>query len=371
MKTDTITYLNDAIDIVVKSLQFNYKNIENKGIQKFVPHFSGRVGCGKSQGIQQAKNILADWMVDQKKIKDASEYQLIYLDAPQMDYTDVNGWFVPSKDGQTMNRLRPPHCPTDGYGIIFIDEFTQASQSVQSVLAQLILERRLGEHKLGDGWQLCVASNRIKDRASTSVMPTQVRDRLKPWLNVDNTWESIANHFMDKGINQKIVSWVKYTKDQFTSEQAFDRDANSNPTPRSIEVAGSVLDMELDEHLLRPMLCGTIGNEASTSLLAFIKYYDRLPNLKEIVKAPLQAPMVEQGQLAFVLTCELVKVVKHKREAFDSCVQYIERMYKEHNSAELVALFIKDCLSNDGTLKTHAKTRELFGSNSPFAHLLN
>ena len=310
-------------------------------------------------------------MVDQKKIKDASEYNLIYLDAPQMDYTDVNGWFVPSKDGQTMNRLRPPHCPTDGYGIIFIDEFTQASQSVQSVLAQLILERRLGEHKLGDGWMIVVASNRIKDRASTSVMPTQVRDRLKPWLNVDNTWESIANHFMDKGINQKIVSWVKYTKDQFTSEKAFDRDANSNPTPRSIEVAGSVLDMELDEHLLRPMLCGTIGNEASTSLLAFIKYYDRLPDLKEIVKAPLQAPMVEQGQLAFVLTCELVKVVKHKREAFDSCVQYIERMYKEHNSAELVALFIKDCLSNDGTLKTHAKTRELFGSNSPFAHLLN
>ena len=77
----------------------------------------------------------------------------------------------------------------------------------------------------------------------------------------------------------------KYTKDQFTSEQAFDRDANSNPTPRSIEVAGSVLDMELDEHLLRPMLCGTIGNEASTSLLALLSI-DRLPDLKEIVKAP-------------------------------------------------------------------------------------
>mgnify|MGYP001229196702 FL=1 len=127
-----------------------------------------------------------------------------------------------------------------------------------------------------------------------------------------------------------------------------------------------------------PNLINVLQNDKITKIfhygradLAFIKYYDRLPDLKEIVKAPLQAPMVEQGQLAFVLTCELVKVVKHKREAFDSCVQYIERMYKEHNSAELVALFIKDCLSNDGTLKTHAKTRELFGSNSPFAHLLN
>ena len=73
MKTDTITYLNDAIDIVVKSLQFNYKNIENKGIQKFVPHMSGRVGCGKSQGVHQARNILADWMVEQKKIKKSTK----------------------------------------------------------------------------------------------------------------------------------------------------------------------------------------------------------------------------------------------------------------------------------------------------------
>ena len=95
-----------------------------KDKQLFVPMWSGRVGCGKSQGVI-VKNLLADWMLDQGKIKDKSEYKLVYVDAPQYDAGEISGWFVPSKDGQSMTRLRPNHCPADGAGVIFIDEITQ------------------------------------------------------------------------------------------------------------------------------------------------------------------------------------------------------------------------------------------------------
>tara|TARA_R100001460_G_scaffold44797_1_gene81700 strand:+ start:1018 stop:2127 length:1110 start_codon:yes stop_codon:yes gene_type:complete len=367
-KQENITFLNDAIDGSFEVLKWNYLNY-GKDKQLFVPMWSGRVGCGKSQGVNKVKNLLADWMLDQGKIKDKSEYKLVYVDAPQYDAGEISGWFVPSKDGQSMTRLRPNHCPADGAGVIFIDEITQAPTSIQNILGQLILERRLGEHKLGKDWMIVCAGNRVKDRAGSNVMPTQVRDRLKPWYNVDNNIDSIVAHFSKKGVNSKIISWLKY-QPRYVEESAFDRDANSNPTPRSCEIAGSVLDMELSDHLVFPTLAGTIGEEGAQALMSFLKYYDRLPNIDNIIKNPSTAEMVEKGTaLAFVLTTELSK--RANKSNFGNIADYMVRMYQENDTAELVASFVKECLARDGTLKTHPKMLELFGSNSPFKNLLN
>ena len=367
MKTETITYLNDAIEIMVECFKFNYQNADN-AIQLFTTMINGGVGKGKSQSVVTVHDIMAEWMVSIGKIKLKNDYGLIYLDAPQLDATEVNGWFIPSEDKQSMTRLRPPHCPKDGYGIIFIDEMSQAPQSVQNVLGQLLLERRLGEHKLGEGWQIVVASNRQKDRAGTTHMPTQIRDRLKPWLNVDNSLEDIVLHFSKKNVNSKIISWMKFTQGKWIQDNAFNRDANSNPTPRSIEVCGTILDMKIKDHLKQNMLDGTIGVEASTDLIGFIKYYDRLPNIDEVIKDPMNSVMVEHGQLAYIMTTELSK--RSNKNTFGNIADYMLRMYREQSSAELVALFVKECLARDGTLKTHPKMREMFGSNSPFQHLL-
>ena len=66
-KQENITFLNDAIDGSFEVLKWNYLNY-GKDKQLFVPMWSGRVGCGKSQGVNQVKNLLADWMLDQGKI---------------------------------------------------------------------------------------------------------------------------------------------------------------------------------------------------------------------------------------------------------------------------------------------------------------
>jgi hypothetical protein len=80
--------------------------------------------------------------------------------------------------------------------------------------------------------------------------------------------------------------------------------------------------------------------------------------------------MVEKGTaLAFVLTTELSK--RANKSNFGNIADYMVRMYQENDTAELVASFVKECLARDGTLKTHPKMLELFGSNSPFKNLLN
>ena len=50
-----------------------------------------------------------------------------------------------------------------GKGLLFIDELSRATQGVLNVMLPLINERKLGEYRLGSGWVIIAASNRIED----------------------------------------------------------------------------------------------------------------------------------------------------------------------------------------------------------------
>ena len=71
----------------------------------------------------------------------------------------------------------PDFLPKDGEGILFLDELNAASAMVQAGCYQLVLDRRLGEYTLPDGWSIIAAGNRETDRAVTTRMPTPLRNR--------------------------------------------------------------------------------------------------------------------------------------------------------------------------------------------------
>jgi MoxR-like ATPase len=71
----------------------------------------------------------------------------------------------------------PEFLPADGVGILFLDELNAAPAMVQAAFYQLVLDRRLGEYTLPDGWIIIAAGNRDADRAHTTRMPTPLRNR--------------------------------------------------------------------------------------------------------------------------------------------------------------------------------------------------
>ena len=74
-------------------------------------------------------------------------------------------------------------------GILFLDEITSAPPSVSAAAYQLILDRKLGEYEVPDGWAIIAAGNRQGDRGVTYSMPAPLANRFSHYevdINLDD-----------------------------------------------------------------------------------------------------------------------------------------------------------------------------------------
>ena len=78
-----------------------------------------------------------------------------------------------------MSFVAPDFLPRDpkSKGVLFLDEMNSAPQSVQAAAYQLILNRRIGEYELPEGWAVLAAGNRAGDRAVVHGMPSALANR--------------------------------------------------------------------------------------------------------------------------------------------------------------------------------------------------
>ena len=93
-----------------------------------------------------------------------------------LDPVDLRGLPFLGKDGRS-HWATPDFLPKDGAGVLFLDELNAAPAMVQAGCYQLVLDRKLGEYTLPDGWAIVAAGNRDSDRAATNRMPTPLRNR--------------------------------------------------------------------------------------------------------------------------------------------------------------------------------------------------
>jgi len=93
-----------------------------------------------------------------------------------LDPVDLRGLPFLGSDGRS-KWATPDFLPQDGEGILFLDELNAAPAMVQASCYQLVLDRKLGEYTLPEGWAIVAAGNRDSDRAATTRMPTPLRNR--------------------------------------------------------------------------------------------------------------------------------------------------------------------------------------------------
>ena len=99
-------------------------------------HIWGACGVGKSQIVAQVASDLG--------------WQFLDIRAVQLDPVDLRG--LPRISADQAEWVPPKFLPTSGEGILFLDELTSAPQMTQAGCYQLVLDRRLGEYCLPDGW---------------------------------------------------------------------------------------------------------------------------------------------------------------------------------------------------------------------------
>ena len=210
----------------------------------------------------------------------------------QMEPSDLRG--IPFRDSELVEWAIPSMLPNaerhGAQGILFLDEITSAVPSVSAAAYQLILDRRLGDYRVPDGWAIFAAGNRQGDRGVTYTMPAPLANRFSHFevdLNLDD-WVAWA---YQNGIDERIIGFLR-----FRPEQLFNFDPAHNPvafpTPRSWEFVHRALQKFGDSPaLLLGTLQACVGPAAGIELKAFVDSLDQMPDLDAIVRGEeIKAP---------------------------------------------------------------------------------
>ncbi|MCF6308907.1 MAG: MoxR family ATPase [Sulfurimonas sp.] len=237
-------------------------------VEQKVPTFLwGAPGVGKSSIVRQ--------IADEKGIG------FIDLRLALMDPTDLKGIPFYDKESHTALWAPPAFLPSSGSGILFLDELNSASPSVQASAYQLILDRKVGEYELPEGWAIVAAGNREGDRGLTYRMPSPLANRFVHFeMEVDvEDWRLWA---YKNSLDERIISYISYKSEHlFTFDSK--SDVKSFATPRSWEYVNSILKSSITQGLLLDTLSGAVGKDVAVSFLSYSKVMNKLPDIQNIL----------------------------------------------------------------------------------------
>ena len=270
-----------------------------------IPMAWGDPGLGKTEITEQ---VAADLGLD-----------LIYADLATRDPAELAGipWVA---DGRTV-RCRPDWLPDSGAGILFLDELPQAGIANLNIAATLIREHRIGEHVLPADWMLVCAGNHQHNRAGTTTMPSQVRNRLSHFsIDADaNAWAKWASA---RGLDPILVAYNRYRAEEF--HHRFSPTENAYPTPRSWAAAHHVLQLDLAEPLKRAYLDGLVGSAAGADFAGFQEIYASLPDVDAIIADPGRGPLPSNAMTNYALMGALG--YRATPSNFANIIRYLDRL---------------------------------------------
>jgi len=282
----------------------------------------GPPGIGKSSLVRQ--------VAEEKGI------ELIDLRLSLLDAVDLRG--IPSVKGEKCFWTRPPFLPDEGEGILFLDELNTASPAVQNSALQLVLDRRVGEHKLGDGWYIIAAGNRREDSSLVFQLPDPLLSRfvhLEVSVDVDE-WLSWA---VKGGIDERVIGFIKFRPELLLKVEAGRRQSINFPCPRAWEFCSKLILRGIDP--VTAAEC-SVGLGAAAEFAGYIEVYSKLPPVEKILSGEVEFPQDIEPSAICALGASLVSHVREQRD-FDRVLEIVLSLKKrEFGVYILKLLYAKD-----------------------------
>ena len=285
-----------------------------------VPMAWGDPGLGKTDVVEAVAESLGDLGRDVFDGTDDDEgWGVIHADLHTRDPADLGGmpWV---KDGRSV-RCRPDWLPTGGRGILFLDELPQAGVANMNTAATLVRERRVGEHRLPRGWLIVCAGNHLHNRAGTTALPSQLRNRLVH-LRVDADANAWAVWAAGRGVHPMLVAYNRYRAADF--HHRVSATDNAYPTPRAWATSDAVLSLDLPPELRRECHAGTVGDAAAADFAGFREVYLTLPDVDAILRDPDAGPIPEHAMTLHALMGALAHRATPRN--FGAVIRYLNRL---------------------------------------------
>lgn len=227
---------------------------------RFSPMFRGGAGLGKSEIVQQ-------W-VSEQRAKDPKfgflDLRLAYYEAP-----DVIGFPTAKEDNAGILRTThalPDFWPTEGNGLILLEEVNRGTTGVMNTMMQLLTDRAVGPHyKLPDGWMIASCVNPDDANYDVNSMDTALLDRFEIF-DIDYDHMTFMEFIEAKKWHTCITRYVKSGAWTFKAADSIGKEGKYI-SPRTwsklnaAEQSGAQDNRQLHRIICQSILGKHVGNE--------------------------------------------------------------------------------------------------------------
>jgi hypothetical protein len=234
--------------------------------------------------------------------------------------------------------------------VYFLDDLGQAAPSVQAAAMQLLLARRVGEHRVSDLVTFAAATNRRQDKAGVQGILEPVKSRFVSILHLDPDVDDWCLWAARTHLPAELVSFIRFRPDMLAAFVPT-RDMVNSPSPRTVASVGYLLNAGLPQDLAFEMISGAAGSEFATEFLAFLRIYERVPDVEQILADPATADVPAEPSILYALSGALG--ARADVDNFGDIVVYANRL-----SPEFSVLLVRECaLRNSEIMETEAFER--------------
>lgn len=293
-----------------------------------VPYIEGSPGLGKTDIIKQ---VAVD-LFGKEGEEELDEQDLDYftsLKPAQRDPVDISGMPVPDLANRVTEWLRPGFMPRSGKGLLFVDEFSAAAPSTQAVLLEFILEHKVGSHALSKEWLVAAAGNSASDRAYATAMGSAMKSRLVHLgIRADvNDWAKWA---MQRKKNIMVIAFNRWRTELHHKFDPKSKD-NAYCCPRTWTMAADIMDRKPPKALRKTLVAGCVGEAAAVEFEGFLRVFDSLPSIDEIVGNPQGAPVPAASEPATRYAVAAALIDRASERNIEPIYTYAKRLPDELN----------------------------------------
>ena len=234
----------------------------------------GHIGIGKSTTVKKvAQKIARDrnliFTEDWSRGNDEKSFCFIDVRLSTLEASDVYGIPDISTDSKYVHWKHPIWQPDKGEGIIFADELNLAPISIQSAMYQLILDRRLNEYVLPEGYTIVSAGNFVEDSSNVYDMPSGLHSRFGHIVLDNPDPDSFNRYCITHGIDSRIVGFLQQFPDYIYK---IDENAQyeAQPIPRCWEKFSDLLRFCDDYDSIELMGSTLVGCGIAQEFVAFL-----------------------------------------------------------------------------------------------------